>query len=87
MTGAVRACCYHRCYQGTDDPVKYSEHDRLIFADGGEVTVVASAVCRRCGDIRSKMAPTEQHGVRLDLTGECNTPEGNEPGGSFGAMA
>jgi hypothetical protein len=53
----------------------YTTHDWLIFAntvaESGQAAVVVTAVCKRCGDVRSSLSPTDGSG-RIDLTGECN---------------
>ena len=52
----------------------YPTHEWLIFAntivEAGAAAVVVTAVCRRCGEYRSSLSPTEGKG-QIDLTGEC----------------
>ncbi len=63
----------------------YAAHEWLIFANTivgtGAAAVVVTAVCKRCGEYRSSLAPTEAKG-QIDLTGECNV-EGEEVQGAF----
>jgi hypothetical protein len=61
----------------------YPSHEWLIYANtiiesGGAANVVVTAVCQRCGEVRSAIAPTIGPG-QIILTGECNTPEDGEP--------
>ena len=59
----------------------YSTHDWIIFAntiiESGEASVVATAVCQRCGEVRSSESPPDGVG-RIDLAGECNVDTGVE---------
>jgi hypothetical protein len=53
------------------------EHDWLVFAkaivlpEGGQRASVVTAVCKRCGDVRSSLWPVDGEG-RIEGTGECS---------------
>jgi hypothetical protein len=57
----------------------FSAHDWLIFAnttvESGEASVVTTAVCKQCGDIRSQLSPPSGPG-QIDLSGECSSSDG-----------
>jgi hypothetical protein len=61
-----------------------SKHDWLIFAnaivlpEGGQRASVVTAVCKRCGDVRSSLSPVDGEG-RIELTGECSGTGAREP--------
>jgi hypothetical protein len=53
----------------------YRAHDWVIFANTvveSKASVVVTAVCQRCGDVRSTTSSTIGHG-HIDLTGECDS--------------
>ncbi len=56
----------------------YRAHDWRISAntivESGKASVVVTAVCKRCGDVRSSLSPTDGTG-RIDLTGECGAED------------
>jgi hypothetical protein len=60
------------------------EHEWLIFAnaivlpEGGQRASVVTAVCKRCGDVRSTLSPVYCEG-RIELTGECSGTGAREP--------
>jgi hypothetical protein len=60
------------------------EYEWLIFAnaivlpEGGQRASVVTAVCKRCGDVRSSLSPVDGEG-RIELTGECSGTGAREP--------
>ncbi len=59
-------------------------HEWLIFAntivnpEDGQGSVVTTAVCQRCGEVRSSLSSVD--GVsRIDLMGECSGTGVSEP--------
>jgi hypothetical protein len=60
------------------------EHEWLIFANaivlpwGGQRASVVTAVCKRCGDVRSSLSPVDGEG-RTELTGEWSGTGAREP--------
>jgi hypothetical protein len=60
------------------------EYEWLIFAnaivlpEGGQRASVVTAVCKRCGDVRSSLSPVDAEG-RIELTGECSGTGAREP--------
>jgi hypothetical protein len=55
------------------------EHEWLIFAnaivlpEGGQRASVVTAVCKRCGDVRSSLSPVDGEG-RTELRGSAAAP-------------
>jgi hypothetical protein len=65
------------------------QHEWLIFANaiahsqGGESSVLITAVCKRCGEVRSSLSSVEGNG-QIDLTGKCSGTGPSEPPAAFG---